>query len=269
MKRRPLRRRCRRRRSAPWRRGRREPRARPRAGAARRRRRRPAGRRCRRPPRGPGSGEGKRRSLRVDVGAREMTGGIDHHHDHEPEAERDPDRPKAPPWTLSATIAPHPQKGEVRCPRPARAWRGRVKRLPAARAGCRPAPICRDPATVSRSLPEGPRAPSPRSACRVDRAGVAAAHRDHDVRGPNRLVRERLRKLLGDVGAELGHSLDHHWVDLIGRIAAGRADLDPPLRRVDECRAIWLRPRCGRRRRGPRGRRCRPRLPSGAILLHR
>ena len=63
----------------------------------------------------------------------------------------------------------------------------------------------------------------------VDRAGVAAAHRDHDVGGAHDLVGERLRELLAHVDAELGHRLDDGRVDLVGRGAAGRADVDPAL----------------------------------------
>src|SRR5688500_5653310 len=37
----------------------------------------------------------------------------------------------------------------------------------------------------------------------VDRAGVAATHRDHGVRGSNRVVRERLRELARDVDPHL------------------------------------------------------------------
>ena len=65
---------------------------------------------------------------------------------------------------------------------------------------------------------------------RIDRAGVAAAHRDHDVRRGDDLVGQRLRELLTHVDAELGHRLDHGRVDLLARGAAGRADMDPPLR---------------------------------------
>ena len=64
----------------------------------------------------------------------------------------------------------------------------------------------------------------------VDRAGVAAAHRDHDVGGAHDLIGERLRELLGHVDAELLHRLDDRGVELVGRPAARRADLDSSLR---------------------------------------
>ena len=42
---------------------------------------------------------------------------------------------------------------------------------------------------------------------RIDRAGVAAAHRDHDVGGLHDLVGERLGELFVQVDAELVHRL--------------------------------------------------------------
>ena len=50
---------------------------------------------------------------------------------------------------------------------------------------------------------------------RVDRTGIAAAHRDHDVRGSHDLVRERLRVLLAHVDAELGHGLDDCGIQIL------------------------------------------------------
>ena len=70
---------------------------------------------------------------------------------------------------------------------------------------------------------------------RVDRAGIAAAHRDHDVGGAHDLVGERLGELLAHVDAELLHRVDDGRVDLVRRSRAGRADVDPPLRaQLDE-----------------------------------
>jgi hypothetical protein len=43
---------------------------------------------------------------------------------------------------------------------------------------------------------------------RVDGAGIAAAHGDHDIGGPNDLVGPGLGKFLGDVDAHLGHCLN-------------------------------------------------------------
>src|SRR5918996_1221125 len=65
---------------------------------------------------------------------------------------------------------------------------------------------------------------------RVDRAGVAAAHRDHDVGGPHHFVGQRLGEFLAHVDAELLERRDRVRVDLLGRRRAGRADMDPPLR---------------------------------------
>src|SRR5437763_864577 len=65
---------------------------------------------------------------------------------------------------------------------------------------------------------------------RVDRAGVAAAHRDHDVGGLDNLVGERLRELLAHVDADLLHRLERRRVDLVRGGRAGRADVDAALR---------------------------------------
>ena len=52
----------------------------------------------------------------------------------------------------------------------------------------------------------------------VDRAGVAAAHRDHDVGGAHDLVGERLRELLAHIDAELVHGLDDGGLISVGRV---------------------------------------------------
>ena len=84
--------------------------------------------------------------------------------------------------------------------------------------------------TASRSWPAGSSSvPVLVLLARVDRAGIAAAHRDHDVGGAHDLVGQRLRELLAHVDAELGHRLDHGGVDLAARRAPGRADVDAPL----------------------------------------
>ena len=75
---------------------------------------------------------------------------------------------------------------------------------------------------------------------RIDRAGVAAAHRDHDVRGLHELVGQRLRELLAHVHADLLHRLVHDRVDLVAGRAPGRphvnaalgAELDQPGRHL-------------------------------------
>ena len=62
----------------------------------------------------------------------------------------------------------------------------------------------------------------------VERARVAAAHRDDDVGGLDGGVVEPLRVGAGgaQVDAELGHRLDDGRVDLVGRGGAGGADDD-------------------------------------------
>src|SRR5439155_22641892 len=63
-----------------------------------------------------------------------------------------------------------------------------------------------------------------------ERTGVAATHRDHHIRGPERLVGDRLRELLAQVDAELRHRRDSGRIDLLSWARAGRADGDAPVR---------------------------------------
>src|SRR5690606_27482441 len=49
-----------------------------------------------------------------------------------------------------------------------------------------------------------------------DGAGVAASHRDHDVRRLHGFGGQHLRLLAGDVDADLAHRLDGDRVDLTG-----------------------------------------------------
>ena len=58
----------------------------------------------------------------------------------------------------------------------------------------------------------------------VHRAGVPAPHGDHDIRGPDHVVRERLGELVRELDPERGHHLHRCGVDLVGRAGAGRAD---------------------------------------------
>jgi hypothetical protein len=60
----------------------------------------------------------------------------------------------------------------------------------------------------------------------IDRAAVAAAHRDHDIGRANSLVGELLRRLVGQVDAELGHRLDDGRVERVGRLAASGTNAD-------------------------------------------
>ena len=61
-----------------------------------------------------------------------------------------------------------------------------------------------------------------------DRAGVAAAHGDHDVGRPDGGLVEPLRvgAARREVDADLGHGLDDGGVDVVGRGGAGGADHD-------------------------------------------
>jgi hypothetical protein len=56
---------------------------------------------------------------------------------------------------------------------------------------------------------------------RVDRAGISAAHGDHDIGGFDELVAERLGKLLADIDPDLLHRLDHAGVEPVGWGATG------------------------------------------------
>src|SRR5205823_10945842 len=67
---------------------------------------------------------------------------------------------------------------------------------------------------------------------RIDRARVAAAHRDDHVGGLDHGPGERLRELPADVDADLAHGLDDRGVQLFRGLAAGRAHLDPPGREL-------------------------------------
>ena len=149
-------------------------------------------------------------------------------------------------------IAPQPAKTSANVPdRLGDASARERRRLSLARpGGARPTSRCTRWSISSRirgpsrgPVRLGRRAPSPRTLAGVDRAGVAAAHRDHDVGGLDELVGERLRELLAHVDAELVHRLDHGRVDLLAGRAARRADVDPAVERsFTSPAAIWLRP---------------------------
>ena len=59
-----------------------------------------------------------------------------------------------------------------------------------------------------------------------DRAGIAAAHGDHDVGGFDGFCGEDLRGLARDVDALFGHGLDCDGVDLIAGHGSGGSDLN-------------------------------------------
>src|SRR4051812_30304131 len=69
---------------------------------------------------------------------------------------------------------------------------------------------------------------------RVERALVAAAHRDDDVGRPDRGVAEQRGPLGGDVDPLLGHRLHGRGVELVGGLGARGEDLDPVAREVLE-----------------------------------
>ena len=196
-----------------------------------------------RPREVPGEHEGERHGG-VEVRARHVTDGVDHRHDHEPEVIATPTWPSWPVFA-STMIAPQPAKTSANVPiasaasaRTHASSRSRDEPLHAR------VDLVADPAyrleVLSGRVVE---LPVLVALARVDRARVAAAHRDHDVGGPDGLVRERLRELLAQVDAELAHRLDDGWVDpLTGRTARG-ADVNPPCERsLTRPAAIWLRP---------------------------
>src|SRR5919201_5879068 len=51
---------------------------------------------------------------------------------------------------------------------------------------------------------------------RIDPAGIAAAHRDHDVRGTDGIVGQRLRELASEVDPQFPHGLDDSRIQGVG-----------------------------------------------------
>lgn len=60
----------------------------------------------------------------------------------------------------------------------------------------------------------------------MDRAGIPASHRHHDIGLTHVRVMKQLRLLVSEVDADLRHGLDRDRVDRAGRLAPGRQDLD-------------------------------------------
>src|SRR6188474_2822084 len=60
----------------------------------------------------------------------------------------------------------------------------------------------------------------------VERAGVAASHRDDDVGFLHGFIGEDLGRGGGDVDAFFGHRLDRDGVDLVGGLGPGGEDID-------------------------------------------
>ena len=177
--------------------------------------------------------EGQRHG-RVDVGAREVAGGVDHDHDHQAEDQRRRRprraRRRRPSWRRSPRSRRRPGRMWPG-PRPAPGAPDQARCIRRQLAEQEPHPLLdlvADPAHGLEVLAGGVlELPVLITLARIDRAGVAAAHRDHGVRGADELVGERLRELLGEVDADLGHRLDRGRVDLLGRIRAGGADVHP------------------------------------------
>src|SRR6476659_1249957 len=151
-----------------------------------------------------------------------------------------PTAPRDPPYSALATIAPAPAKTSVNAARPsAPARRGRSGRRTVSLAwlhlGQQRPDTLED---LIADLAHGRQVLAGRvlelpvlvALARIDRAGVAAAHRDHHVRGAHGLVRQRLGELLGHLHAQLVHRLEHRRVDPVGRVAARGANMDAPLR---------------------------------------
>src|SRR5690606_24767258 len=65
-------------------------------------------------------------------------------------------------------------------------------------------------------------------------AGVAAAHRDDDVRGLHRFGGKYFRLFCRDVDVELGHGVNGDGVDLVGWHGSGGANLDTLARDIAE-----------------------------------
>ena len=63
---------------------------------------------------------------------------------------------------------------------------------------------------------------------RVNGAGIATAHRDHDVSGLHLIGGEPLGNLARDVDAELGHGLDDGRVELVGGLRSSRGNAHSP-----------------------------------------
>src|SRR5918994_5489302 len=148
-----------------------------------------------------------------------------------------PTVPSPPPYSASATIAPQPAKTRAKAARPsARARRARsglvathlFRRHLAEQRLHALLDLVADPAhTLEVRVGRIVELPILVALAGVDRAGVAAPHRDHGVRRPHHLVGEWLGELLPEVHADLGHRLAHRGVDLVGGLAARRANVDP------------------------------------------
>ena len=165
------------------------------------------------------------------------------------------DASEAPLVNVRPKVAPAMNDRASRRPRfPRRVNRDQLAASSSMRRWTRASISSRMRRTVSTSLPGVFERPVLVSLAGIDRAGVAAAHRDHDIGGAHDLIGERLRELLAHVDAELVHRLDDRGVDHVargrcrpsgrGRVPAERSSRGPQPSGCDR--------RCGRRRTAPR-----------------
>src|SRR5262245_24428653 len=142
-----------------------------------------------------------------------------------PNAAAIPTAPSDPPRSEFTTIAPQPAKTSANVPnasarhRRPRSLRTELDNQPLDARGDLIADSAHGRDVLPRRVVDRPVLVT---LSRIDRTGIAAAHRDDDVGGPHDVVRERLRVLLAHVDAQLAHRLDHGRIDDLGGIAPGR-----------------------------------------------
>src|SRR6266446_2854542 len=109
--------------------------------------------------------------------------------------------------------------------------------------GCdAPADLVADLADLLDALARGIRKlPVQVSLAGIDRARVAAAHGDDDLRLAHELIGQRLGKLLAQVEADLAHRLDDRGIDLAGRLRTGGSHVNLALSSAVQQRRRHLR----------------------------
>ena len=140
-------------------------------------------------PRGKVAGEGERERHRgVDVCTGEMAGGVDHRHDHQAEDQGDPDGaevtavlrigddPTAPANTRAKTASPSASARRARSGLASRVSTATSDSNASTRSGSG-----RGSGDLLELSPQGRRLPVLVALAGIDRAGIAAAHRDHGV----------------------------------------------------------------------------------------
>src|SRR3954452_2174819 len=147
-----------------------------------------------------------------------------------------PTVPRAASWEAFAITAPQPANTRAKAARPSASARRRSSGR--ATASLVPGQVLEQRSDAVGDLvtdaPDGHEVPSRGvlelpilvSLAGIDRARIAAAHRDHDVRGPDDLVGQRLREFLRKINPDLCHRLDGDGVDLVGWIRAGGPNMD-------------------------------------------